>query len=237
MKIGHDFWDNIKKQITMKTLNLFLFATLALLITTNFNLVQAQEDTGSNQALMEGAGDFLVTTGTKNKDAIGSPYLYKDFALAKFSSYADEIYNVRYNAYADEIEVKIAEGKIQNFNKSLNNVVVTFVNDNVKYTSLNYMDSNDGLFRGYFVTLTESNQNVKLFTKKGIRLAIAQPAVSGYDKDKPAEFKPKNDVHFITINDAYAFELPTKKKEIAKLFPKHSKEILDYIKKNKISKT
>jgi hypothetical protein len=51
----------------MKTMKLFLFTTLALLISANFNAVQAQEDTGSNQMLMEGAGAFLVTTGKKIK--------------------------------------------------------------------------------------------------------------------------------------------------------------------------
>jgi hypothetical protein len=218
----------------MKTMKLFLFTTLALLISANFNAVQAQEDTGSNQMLMEGGGAFLVTTGKKNKDAIGTPYLYKDFALAIISSNTAKVYNVRYNAYADEIEIKIGEGQIQNFNKGLSNVFITFVKDDVQYTSLNYTDTDDNLLRGYFITLTESNQNVKLFTKKGIRLAEAQPAISGYDKDKPAEFKATADVHFITIKGAYAFELPSKRKDIAKLFPDHSKTILDFIKKNKI---
>ena len=82
--------------------------------------------------------------------------------------------------------------------------------------------------------MTETNQNIKLFTKKGVRYSQAQPAVSGYDKDKPAEFKNNNDTHFVSINGAYAYELPSKKKSIAKLFPKHSKDVLNFIKKNKI---
>jgi len=217
----------------MKKSVLVLHITLSFLMISSFNQVKAQ-DTGSNQTLLEGGGAFLVTTGVKMKDAIGSPYLHEDFAVAKISSNTGEIYNARYNAFKDEIEIKVSEGKIQNLNKSISNVYITFVNDNLIFTPLNYINADDGLERGYFVTLTKSNQNVKIYAQKGIRYAQAQPAISGYDKDKPAEFKNKNDVYFVSINNAYARELPTKKKDIAKLFPNNSKEVLNFIKKNKI---
>lgn len=223
----------VQKEIIMKKSILLLITILSLLITSSYNLAQAQ-DNGSNQALMEGGGSFLVTLNQKNKKAIGSPYIYKDFAPAKISATQNEIYNVRYNAFTDEIEIKVGEDKVQNFNKNLSNVVITFLNDNVKFTTLNYINSDDGLERGYFVSLTESNDKVKLFSKKQIKYFEAKPAKTSYDNDKPAEFKNVNDTHFISINDAYARELPTNKKSIAKMFPKNSKDILNFIKKNKI---
>lgn len=220
--------NNIMKKSTL------FFISLSLVLASSFNFVQAQGDNGSNQALMEGSGSFIITLNQKNNQAIGSPYLYEDFTVAKISATPAEVYNIRYNAYTDEIEVKVSEDKVQNFNKSISNVVITFLNDNLKFTTLNYIDSNDGVQRGYFVTLTDTNEKVKLFSKKQVKYYKAKPALTGYDNDKPAEFKNISDTHFISINNAYARELPKKKKELVKLFPKHSKEVLNFIKKNKI---
>ncbi|TXE18013.1 hypothetical protein ES692_07125 [Psychroserpens burtonensis] len=210
-----------------------LFATLGLLITSSFNHAQAQ-DNGSNQALMEGGGAFIVTMDDKDKKAIGSPYLYENFTKGKISARPTEIYDIRYNVFTDEIEIKVSDGKIQNFNKSISNVIITFLIDDLNFTTLNYINSDDGLQRGYFVSFTETNQNVKLFSKKEVKYYEAKPAVSSYDKDKPAEFKNIDDTYYVSIGGAYARELPTKKKDLAKLFPESSDEILNFIKKNKI---
>ncbi len=220
--------NNIMKKSTL------FFISLSLVVASSFNFVQAQEDIGSNQALMEGSGSFITTINKKNQKAIGSPYLYEDFTVAKISAMPTEVYNIRYNAYTDEIEVKVGEDKVQNFNKSISNVVITFINDDLKLTPLNYINSDDGMQRGYFVPLTDDNGKIKLFSKKQVKYYKAKLAITGYDKDKPAEFKNISDTHFISINGAYARELPSKKKDIANLFPKNSKEVLNFIKKNKI---
>ncbi|MEM5566716.1 hypothetical protein WNY78_16460 [Psychroserpens sp. AS72] len=221
------------------TKSTLLSLSLSLIMTFSFNFTQAQDENGvgSNLALPlfdNIGGNSIVTINNKNKKAIGSPYLYENFTVAKISATPTEVYNIRYNAYTDEVEVKVSEDNVQNFNKSISNVVITFLTDDLKLTPLNYIDSDDGMQRGYFVPLTDYNDKVKLFSKKQVIYFKAKPAVTGYDKDKPAEFKNISDTHFISINDAYARELPKKKKEIVKLFPKHSKEILSFIKENKI---
>lgn len=220
----------------MKKVTLFISA-LTLIFLTSFSFCHAQEEEstyGSNQALMDGSGAFISTIDLKNKKAIGSPYLYKDFTVAKISATPSEIYNIRYNAYTDEIEVKVEEDKVQNFNKNISNVVITFLNDNLKFTPLNYIDVKNGLIRGYFISLTETNQKVKLFSKKQVKYFDAKPARTSYDVDKPAEFKNMSDTYFVSIKGAYARELPSNKKDIAELFPENSKDVLEFIKKNKI---
>jgi hypothetical protein len=211
--------------------SLLTFAILGLLV--QFNTIAAQ-DTGSNQALMEGSGKFLMTFNKKDVKAIGSPYTSEKFTPATISALPNKTVKARYNAYDDEIEIRINDDNIQQFNKNIKNVIITFLLDDTVFTSLKYINPNDGLQTGYFVTLTEANTKVKLYLKKEIRFVKAQPAASGYDINKPAEFKENSDTFFVSINGAYARELPTKKKEIAKLFPENSKVILDYIKENKI---
>ena len=211
--------------------SLLTFAILGLLV--QFNTIAAQ-DTGSNQALMEGSGKFLMAFNKKDVKAIGSPYTSEKFTPATISALPNKTVKARYNAYDDEIEIRINDDNIQQFNKNIKNVIITFLLDDTVFTSLKYINPNDGLQTGYFVTLTEANTKAKLYLKKEIRFVKAKPAVSGYDIDKPAEFKENSDTFFVSINGAYARELPAKKKEIAKLFPENSKVILDYIKENKI---
>ena len=212
--------------------SLLTFAILGLLIQSN--TIVAQDDAGSNQTLNENSGQLYIPAKKSDAKAIGSPYLIEKFTPATISAIPNKIVKARYNAYDDEIEIRIDEDNIQNFNKNIKNVIITFLLDDTVYTSLKYIDSDDGLQTGYFITLTEANSKTKLYLKKEIRFVKAKPAQTGYDINKPAEFKNNNDVYFVSINGAYARELPTKKKEIVKLFPENSKVILDYIKENKI---
>jgi len=210
---------------------------LVLLITTilsSSSLLSAQDSGGSNQALLESTSNFYMTYNIKDTKAVGSPYLNKAFLPAHISAMPDKVFKVRYNAYDDEIEIEIDEGNIQNFNKNIKGVVVTMLNDDLKFTSISYVDDINGLTRGYLTPLTENNKKVKLFSRKAIKLIEAKPAVTSYDKDKPAEFKVIGDTPYISVNDAYARELPKNKKDIAKLFPENSKDVLNFIKKNKI---
>jgi hypothetical protein len=213
--------------------SLLTFAITSLLM--HSNTIVAQDDAGSNQALSENSsGQLYIPARKSDAKAIGSPYLVEKFTPATISAIPNKIVKARYNAYDDEIEIRIDEDNIQNFNKNIKNVFITFLVDDTVFTTLKYINPNDGLQTGYFVTLTEANTKAKLYLKKEIRFVEAKPAVSGYDRNKPAEFKSKNDTYFISINDAYARELPSKKKDLVKLFPENSKEISAFIKDNKI---
>jgi hypothetical protein len=214
------------------TKTLLTFAILGLLMQSN--TIMAQDDAGSNQALNESAGQLYIPARKSDAKAIGSPYLIEKFTPATISAIPNKIVKARYNAYDDEIEIRIDEDNIQNFNKNIKNVVITFLMDDTTFTSLKYINADNGIQTGYFLTVNDNNTQVKLYLKKEIRYVKAKPAITGYDVDKPAEFKRKNDTYFVSINGDYARELPKKKKEIAQMFPDNSKEILNYIKKNKI---
>jgi hypothetical protein len=209
-----------------------LFKLIFLGLLLHFNMFYAQ-DASTNQTL-GGTGQIYLPTSEKNVKAIGSPYLNEKFTAATISSIPNKTVNARYNIYTDEIEIKIDEDDIQKFNKSMKNVVITFLNDDIVLTTLKYIDINKGIQIGYFMTINDTKAKVALYSKKEIRYVESKPAANGYDKDKPAEFKSKNDTYFISKKGAYARELPSKKKELIKLFPENSKEILAYIKNNKI---
>ncbi|SDR67191.1 hypothetical protein SAMN04515667_0186 [Formosa sp. Hel1_31_208] len=208
-----------------------------LLFSLTFSLfmsTSSAQNTGSNQALMEAGVSFVTTFDARDMKAKGSPYLVEDFSPAKISIGNNMIYNVRYNAFNDEFEVKIDEDNIQSLNKDVDKLTITMINGNETFGAINYTDEKTGLNRGYFLFLTPENNTSKLYIKKAKKYIEAKPAVTGYDKDKPAEFRNVNDTYFISVNNGYAMELPRKKKELANLVPGKSKEILNFIKTNKI---
>ena len=218
----------------MKISKYLLLITLSI-ATISMEIVA--QNAGSNQALMESTsatGVFLQTFSLKDNGAVGTPYLNEEFFPAKISIDEKKVFSARYNAYNDEFEIKIADNNIQNLNKAIDNITIKMLKSNETFGALNYMDSKTGLNRGYFIFLTPDNENARLYGRKTKKFIEAKPAQTGYDIDKPAEFKDAKETFFIAIGDGYAQEVPKKKKEISKIWPEKSKEINSFVKSNKI---
>ena len=74
----------------------------------------------------------------------------------------------------------------------------------------------------------------KLLIKETVVFIDRKPAKTSYDKTKPAVLKRISDKYFIAIGSDAAVEFPKKKKKFPKLFPDKHKDILSFMKKNKI---
>ncbi|WP_323789297.1 hypothetical protein [Psychroserpens sp.] len=214
----------------MKKLQFTLAILLSLFLQSN---LQAQELINS-QALVESNTGLILTFDRSDKTIQGSPYIYEEFSPARVSADQDKIFNLRYNAVSDEIEVQTDKSTIQAINKNIKGVTITFLKDDKTYQAINYIDSDGSAKRGYFIYLTNTNDSNPLLLKESIKFLERQPAKSSYQEAKPAEFKRQDDKYYIMLKNETAVELPSKKKEIANLFPEHSKDILDFIKSNSI---
>ena len=114
---------------------------------------------------------------------------------------------------------------------------ITFLKDNKTYQALNYLDKDGAAQRGYFVYLTNTVQTHPLLVKEIKKFIERQPAKSSYQEGKPAQFKRLDDAFYIVYKNKTALRLPKNKKDIANLFPDNSKDILAFIKSNKIKTT
>jgi len=212
-----------------------LKATLALFICVIFNLQGQDGNTGSNQMLLNEINNVMMTTGTTSGGKIeGSPYLKESFEAANVIGYDNVIYNVRYNVYTDEIEVKIADGSIKKINSSLDNLIVKTTISKTVFEPLNYINRNRETKKGFLISLTPNYDEIKLYLKKSKRFVEAKPAQSGYDKDEPAKFKDENDEYFIKYGEGYPVQVPRKKKDLAKIFKDKEDKAMDFIKENRI---
>ena len=194
---------------------------------------QQDDEVGSRQQLIEGSGTALMTTAKSGGKIVGSPYRNETFETAKVSGSSQSIYNVRYNAYNDEFEVKLEDNNIKNINKNLENLTVKMINTNIIFTAIDYLND-DKKERGFFILLNSDPNKIQLYKKVSKRFVEEKPARSSYDKGKPAEFKENNVRYFINTDSAYPEEIPRNKKDFVKLFPSHTKEIANFIKAHNI---
>ncbi|TXD82469.1 hypothetical protein ESY86_14600 [Subsaximicrobium wynnwilliamsii] len=208
-----------------------------LFILFSFVGYSQNDDTDSFQQIMDGSPYSVMTKSINSKEVKGSPYLYDIFFPAKIAGLQEKIFNVRYNAYFDEFEIKDAEDQINLVNKDLQQLTITFSNDQTVFISSSYLDQNNQITRGYFVVASPENQKNQLLIKKSKRYSESKPARSSYEKSKPAEFEENKDTYYLRLSDGVAKEIPRNKKDLANMYPKHSKAILDFIKKNRINTT
>jgi hypothetical protein len=168
------------------------------------------------------------------KDAIGSPYIDEEFLPVKIKSVGDKIYSGRYNAYLNEMEIIPGAGQSAiALDFSNNDYEVHFLNLNKTYRTFNFESSRGVTKRGFLVVISEVN-DVSLLKEEIVKYYEKVAAISSYDQDKPAKFRRENDNYYIQLKSGRIVYLPSKEKDIAKTFPEHSKEIMAFVKKNKL---
>lgn len=205
----------------MKNLNLFYVAAFALtsaLATAQIN----QTPVFSGQ---------ISQKKEQSQAATGSKFLNEKFMPAKVTGY-DKTVLVRYNAYADNFEIADPIEGTEKVLPHQADVIITFTGTGESYTMQEYKTDKDEIKKGY-LNIISDNPDVKIYKREKIFL---QPEVfpgNSYQTYKPAAYKKLEDEFYIKIKGEGTVFF-SGKKDLAKLVPAKSKEILDFIKKNKL---
>ncbi len=169
----------------------------------------------------------------KFSDIKGSPYLNNEFEPGNIYIKDSLIEKgmLRYNIYADEIEIKDQQKlfglyKIQDSKVKIGKdeiILKEFFEDQKKE-------------KGYFITLINSNK-VKLY--KRIRCKIIEPlkAATPNQKDRSAKFKSYIDYYIILPihKNGQLSKIKLKKKSIMNLMQDQEEKIKGYFKKNQVN--
>jgi hypothetical protein len=164
--------------------------------------------------------------------ADGSPYIDENFAAARITQYKDKIFSARYNAYNNQMEVKIEDDKVIALDKNGDFEVIFIANDKI-YRTVNYFTEENTSKKAFLVVLSD-NAKYTLFKKERIKFYDKVEAASSYEKAKPAKFQREDDVYYIK-KDGKTVYLPQKKKDFLKSFPKQENELKSYLKKEKLN--
>ena len=172
----------------------------------------------------------------KDKDSyIGTPYNHPNYLLGNVYK-NDELWanNValRYNAVADEMEIKESlttdDSKAKVLTKSPD-VYVKIVND--IYIFAPYKGGIEG--GGYFQVLFEGSK-IGLFKKPKKSFTKAKKATTSITRDLPASFKDKPVYYLVDKNGKY-YEFPSSRSKKLKVFGTSKDLIKDFVRKNDLN--
>jgi len=214
----------------MKTFSLLLFLTIF-----NFSFSQISEYENNEIYFAERLKTRLVKNSSANKNIKGSMYLTV-MSPIRISLFENKTFLGHYNALNGEMEVSFSDkDEPYALSKDIKPYQIEFLNEKKVYQNYSYLEQ--GLPKSEFLVNLYIGNNISLLKKEIIILVESERAASGYEKDKPAEYKRTRDVYFLMLENSDIFRAPKNKKEFAKRFLTHEKVILDFIKKNKIKMT
>jgi hypothetical protein len=186
-------------------------------------------------------GLFPIDYASGNKSIVdvadGSQFYEEEFRSAKISG-STTSFEVRYNAFLDEMEVKHDEG-ISCINKNLQKHRISFTSENLEYKVLHTGDRDTRKSRGYFRILQE-NEYVSLYKKEAKKLALGLEKTP-YMTPAPktiTEFQDVESDYYIEFeNNGIATKLSKTRRGVSKLFKGKEEVVLKFIKKNRLDVT
>ena len=216
--------------------SLLIFSILSIISFSELNAQAGKMQTSKNVVMFE-----HITRNNLTLDYVdvyeGTPYNNPNFLIGdiyiKNELTAPKI-SLRYNIYADEIEVK------ENSNDDESNLNALTKSPDIHVTILNdkfvYLIQTEGLDTGGYFLELQKGKNVMLYKKFIKKYYPEKKAKTSFERDIPASFKDKP-IYYIMSKDRKMTKIPSSKNKIIKTLGEINNDIKSYIKSNKIDIT
>ena len=178
-----------------------------------------------------GSVNLIYSKKAPSEPAQGTQYFIEAFSPAKVDGSKD-ISVVRYNAYSDELEVKVNEEIMVLQPKA--DQVIRLTNGRAAYQYTEYSNK-ENVGSQHYLLLVSENPNLKIFKKERIYLQPEEHPSGGYQKYKAPMYKKADTEYYIQKNNGQVTYMSTKKKDILALVPGKENEIKNFMKENSIS--
>lgn len=173
----------------------------------------------------------IVSKRKETEAATGSMYINDKYIPAKVSG-SNQTVLLRYNAYSDFFEISNPQSDEIRQLPQTPGVTITFLNSKDTYTLVDFINKKEEAHSGYLNMLSD-NAKVKIYKRESIFLQPEVIPTSSYASYKAPNYKKANEEFYIKIGEQEA-KYYSGKKDLAKLVPGKNKEVLAYIKENKI---
>ncbi len=169
----------------------------------------------------------------KEKDnAVGSPYA-NDLYLSTQISGTDNVFQTRYNAYTDEVEVRYDDAVFV-IPKEEQYKTIYYKLSNTKLQLMRYNAQKDEYIFGYLFELF-AQEKVAIYKREKVTFQAQREPVNGYSQPIPAKYNKNNPEYYIKIDESKVVPFPKNKKALQSLFPDKNEAISTYLKSEKIS--
>lgn len=171
--------------------------------------------------------------GVNEKKVDGSPYINEEFTTSEIVGIPYN-FNMRYNAYADEVEVEKVKGDVYALKKD--NEFKTILIDKGKYKLqlVNYWISSKKEVYGYLVELI-STKGIVLYRRDKMNLIAGKEAITSFDIAVAPKLVRSKDRFYLKQKENNIIEFPENKKQLIQLFPSFQKEISAFINEKDIN--
>ena len=222
----------------MKPFILLLF-TISFNLSFSQGLIQGNEFSSNSRNIDLTSELNIASRGLPKLNTVvakGSPYINSKYTNIKIRTFENMVFSGRYNANNGNMEVITREGAMPiALDIEKRDYEVTFLNTKKTYKSFKYKNKKGVYKKDFFVDVSPSKNGISLLKKEYINFIPEKLSTSSYEKNQPAKFKRIDDIFYIIKPKEESLTLlPKNKKDIAKLFSSREKEILSYIKKEKI---
>lgn len=220
----------------MKIKFIFLISSISITFMGYSQVNESAYNKMVNSAIM--SEQFLEQYGISEadiKNIEGSPYYRNNFQIGGIYNAEGVVASgipMRYNIFADEIEMRPSSNPDDTTIKSLVKSVDIFAKigaDNFIYI----LNTNSGEKSGYFSVLLDDTY-FDLYKKSTVNYIKKKFAETNYQKDQPAKFI-KKEVFYLVDNKGVFYELPSKRKSFISIFKQKAKELESYIKDNNLN--
>jgi hypothetical protein len=195
--------------------------------------------TSLSAQINEGAFDDYIYFVNQNRPQYegveGTPYLTEDFVPTIINDKKSSVIYVKFNAYNKSIELRKPDGEIVTLSQSENYRFRLMDGSNKQFESHFYKNDKGKKSKSFFEKVYEG-KDYTIFLKENIKYTPKKIATSGYEQNLPAKFtwgKPTYYINDLSSDSKELVKVPTRKKEISKLFRDKSKSIQQSIKQEK----
>lgn len=200
------------------------FLTVASIALCTFSHAQVARSTD---------GTSIFSKKMESEKATGSQYVTEKFLAAKIST-DSQIEFLRYNGFTDLFEKKPnadAETGVT-INPEYDTAII-FTGSSKKYVYVDYTSEKGEKMTGYLNVISD-NGKVKIYARERVIKEAEVFPSNSYQTYKAANFKKVDPVFYIDLGNSMIVEMPTNRKEFSKQFGPREKDVLTFIKSNKV---
>lgn len=176
--------------------------------------------------------EFSNLTEAEFNNIEGSPYANAAFLNGNVYQNDEMVSNklfLRYNAYADEIEIKTGESANQYGALLKNPETYAKIGEDV-YIFVPKDGASQG---GHYFNILTAGAHFDLYKKTVASFRQPYKAKTSYETDKPGKFL-QTKTYYLVSKEGVFDELPTRKSKLLKVIGAKEKELSSYIKNNKL---
>lgn len=204
----------MKKTMLITAILLFTFSTHAQLRNRVFNDPNFPRVSG-----------IATSSNIVYLDVEGTPYITEDFVPAKINN-SKKIYHVRYDAYADLMEVKEEDGELTLLDKNREYIVKLNDGSHKIYQTVTYEDGQ----RGFAISKWIDADKNSLYLREKITFSPYIPVRNGYQPAQAPFYSEVEYAYYIKdAKNASVVKLKSRKKPFFATFEGKEKEVAKFV--------